>query len=73
MGSGKHKGGFGPAVHGTDSQGRKVTAAFGWGTKEGHTLIADGHQSEGHFKQSQNHDHADGKGGYKDRGQYSGS
>ena len=73
MGSGTHKGGFGEPVHGSDAQGRKVTASFGWGTKEGHTLIADGHVNKSDFMKSPNHDHANGTGGYKDRGKYSGS
>lgn len=72
MGSGKHKGGWSKSEHGTDDQGREVTAAFGRGTKAGETLIADGHLPEREFKQSSNHDHADGRGGYQDRGKHSG-
>ncbi|MYB10285.1 MAG: hypothetical protein F4129_00155 [Acidimicrobiia bacterium] len=73
MGSGKHKGGWSEPVHGTDQDGRELTASFGWGTKTGHTLIADGHVEPSVFIQSDNHDHANGKGGYNDRGKYSGS
>jgi hypothetical protein len=52
-----HRGGFEEAQHGSIN-GHPVTFAFGFGSKEGHTLIADGHISdERFFKQSANHDH----------------
>jgi hypothetical protein len=60
------------AVHGTDSSGKDVTASFGRdGTsREGHTLISDGHKSDSAFYKDGGHDHADGKGGSSDRGAY---
>lgn len=70
---------FGPPIHGTDREGRDVTVSFGreGRGREGHTLISDGHQSSSDFwgrdsSGEKNHDHADGKGGYNDRGKYSG-
>lgn len=51
-----HKGGFHESEHGwIDNQ--PVTFSLGWGTREGHTLIADGHISWEEFRQSRNHDH----------------
>lgn len=71
---------FTAPVYGTDSEGNDVTVSFGRsGTKqEGETLIADGHVEGKDFYatdangNSIGHDHADGKGGYADRGAYSG-
>ncbi|MDO3166641.1 hypothetical protein P5V90_06685 [Mycobacteroides abscessus subsp. abscessus] len=51
-----HLGGFGKAMHGWIGDS-PVTFALGWGTKEGHTLLADGHLSDGHFRDSRHHDH----------------
>ena len=51
-----HRGGFIDPVHGW-IDGKPVTAAFGWGTKEGHTLLADGQVNLSTFKQHQNHNH----------------
>lgn len=51
-----HRGGFGRSQHGW-IEGYPVTFALGWGTKEGHTLIADGHLSWEEFRNSRNHDH----------------
>lgn len=63
-------------IWGTDSDGNEVTVSFGQGSREGHTLISDGLKSDQDFYNTSDgksgHDHADGKGGYKDRGQYSG-
>ncbi len=55
--SGKHKGGFGEIHHGTVDGGADVTVAFGWGSREGHTLIADGHVNAADFYASGGHDH----------------
>lgn len=55
-GRANHNGGYGDPVHGF-LDGLPVTAAFGWGTKEGHTLLADGHVDLGTFKRSENHNH----------------
>lgn len=72
---GTHKGGFSEALHGS-IDGIPVTVAFGWGTKEGHTLLADGHVDLATFKQHGNHNHyGPGNGPHgnvKDRFQYSG-
>ncbi|WP_255788282.1 hypothetical protein [Mycobacteroides abscessus] len=51
-----HGGGFGKSMHGWIG-GSPVTFALGWGTKDGHTLIADGHLSHEHFRESAHHDH----------------
>lgn len=64
-------------VFGTDNDGNDVTVATGReGTsKEGQTLISDGHKSDADFKGepgSRGHDHYDGKGGGTDRGEYKG-
>ena len=65
---------YGAPVQGTDSSGRDVTASFGisGSSREGETLVSDGHKSGNDFMQSNQHDHYDGSGGGKDRGQYSG-
>jgi hypothetical protein len=54
--SSNHRGGFGNPLHGW-IDGEPVTVAFGWGTKEGHTLLADGHVNLSTFKQHGNHNH----------------
>lgn len=51
-----HRGGFGESEHGWISS-EPVTFALGWGTKQGHTLIADGHLDNDTFQKSRNHDH----------------
>lgn len=51
-----HRGGFGKATHGW-IEGNPVTFALGWGTKQGHTLLADGHLSQEQFRESRHHDH----------------
>ena len=53
----KHKGGFGETMGGCDSKGNPITVSFGWGSRNGHTLIGDGDRSESNFKDSSNHDH----------------
>ncbi len=64
--------------HGTDSQDRPVTVAFGRAgtSRDGHTMIRDGHaNSPSEFygpKGAKEHDHHDGRGGGTDRGRYSG-
>lgn len=64
--------------HGTDSQDRPVTVAFGRaGTpRDGHTMIRDGHATSpsGFYgpKSAKEHDHYDGRGGGTERGKYSG-
>ena len=65
-------------VHGTNEEGKEVTAKFGSGPREGHTLLADGHKSEQEF--DAHHDHYDGRGnsspdsrgGGTERGAYTG-
>lgn len=77
-GSGKGSGGsrtFTAPVHGCDSQGKPVTAAFGKGTHKGETLISSGHaKSMSSFygsKGNKGHDHFGPKGQpYADRGKY---
>ncbi|KPM56404.1 hypothetical protein ACG83_00045 [Frankia sp. R43] len=64
-------------VHGTNEQGEDVTASFGReGTsKEGQTLLTDGHVSQNDFygsRDARGHDHYDGRGGGTDRGYYTG-
>jgi hypothetical protein len=53
-----HRGGFGRVWYGS-VDGRPVTFALGWGTKEGETLLADGHVTDEAFWG--HHDHY-GKG-----------
>lgn len=70
-----HRGGWLEPVHGY-IDGREVTASFGWGTREGETLLADGHVPASSFMKSDNHNHY-GKGSgpnrnVKDRFRYSG-
>jgi len=64
-------------VHGTDADGQEVTASFGRDdtSREGHTLIADGHRTSEEFYAEGGHDHHSptGKpGDAGDRGAYSG-
>ncbi len=72
----QHKGGFGDAQHGFDDAGQPITFALGWGSKNGHTLLANGHVDLTTFKQSANHNHyGPGQGpnnNVRDRGRYSG-
>ena len=71
-----HRGGWGLAHYGYDNGGGPVTFAQGWGTKEGETLLADGHVDKQTFHRSGNHNHyGRGKGpnlNVRDRGRYSG-
>lgn len=75
---GKGNGGsrtFTPPVHGCDSGGNPVTAAFGQGGKSGETLISSGHAKDmSSFYGSggnKGHDHYGPKGeSYADRGKY---
>lgn len=57
-GAGKdgHRGGFGKSQHGWIGDS-PVTFALGWGTREGHTMIADGHLDESQFRDHIYHDH----------------
>lgn len=62
-------------IHGTNEEGKEVTAKFGEGRNEGETLLADGHKSEAEFTGSRgnrSHDHYDGRGGGTEREQYTG-
>lgn len=72
---GGHKGGFLPPVHGW-IDGQAVTASFGWGTREGETLLADGHTNASKFKEHDSHNHYGSgngpRGNVKDRFRYSG-
>lgn len=76
MSSGNHQGGFGEPMGGCDSAGNPITVSFGWGNREGETLIGDGDRSESNFRDSGNHDHYGSGNGPNDngtsRGQYSG-
>jgi hypothetical protein len=76
MTSGNHQGGWSEPVHGTDGQGNDVTASFGYGSKDGQTLLGDGHQDPQSFLQS-GHDHYGAGNGPNDngtqRGQYTGN
>lgn len=68
--------GWSDPVHGTNAQGQDVTASFGFGKHEGHTLLADGHKDPQQFMQSGQHDHfGPGNGPNNNgtnRGQYTG-
>ncbi len=70
-----HGGGWGLAHYGY-IDGKPVTFVYGWGTKEGETLLADGHVDKSTFHRSQNHNHyGSGQGPHgnaKDRGRYTG-
>jgi len=66
-------------IYGSNDKGQDVTLSLGRsGTPpEGEYLIADGHKSRDEFygeddQGQKGHDHGGGRGGYKDRGQYSG-
>lgn len=71
-----HSGEFGEEVGGSDEDGNPLTASFGYGSKDGHTLLGDGDRSEGGFKDHENHNHygsGDGpNNNVKDRDQYHG-
>lgn len=73
---GGHRGGFNDPVHGS-LDGRLVTAAFGWGGKEGHTELVDGHVDLASFWQRSDRNHygpGDGpNGNVKERFGYTGS
>lgn len=71
-----HRGGWGQPTYGYNDAGDPITFSLGWGSKEGETLIADGHVDKASFLRSSNHNHY-GKGqgpncNAKDRGRYSG-
>ena len=70
-----HSGGYGLAHYGYIG-GRPVTFADGWGSKSGHTLLADGHIDKSMFHRSDNHNHyGPGDGPHNnamDRGRYTG-
>ena len=51
-----HRGGFGKSQHGWIGD-TPVTFALGWGTKQGHTMIADGHLDDANFRDHHYHDH----------------
>ena len=51
-----HRGGFGKSQHGWIGDS-PVTFALGWGTREGHTMIADGHLGDSQFRGHIYHDH----------------
>lgn len=51
-----HRGGFGKSQHGWIGDS-PVTFALGWGTREGHTMIADGHLDDSQFRDHIYHDH----------------
>lgn len=62
-------------VQGVNAEGKKVTAVFGQGKKEGHTLLSNGHKSKSRFDGkpgNRGHDHSNGKGGGTRRGRYTG-
>ena len=68
--------GWSEPVGGGDSAGNPVTASFGSGRVDEHTLLGDGDRSEDDFRNSSNHDHYGSGDGPNDngtrRGQYSG-
>ena len=51
-----HRGGFGKSQHGWIGDS-PVTFALGWGTRDGHTMIADGHLDDSQFRGHIYHDH----------------
>lgn len=58
--------------HGSDADGNDVTYAD---DGKGDYYISDGHKDDSNFwgtKEAKGHDHGDNKGGYNDRGQYTG-
>jgi hypothetical protein len=70
-----HRGGFGKSQHGWIGDST-VTFALGWGTKQGETMLADGHLSDDQFRASPHHDHyGSGDGPHNNgtlRGKYTG-
>jgi len=76
--SGNHNGGFGEPMSGFDDQGDPLTVSFGYGSRDGETLLADGtDQSPNEFMNHGGHNHyGSGSGAndnVKDRGRYTGS
>ncbi len=67
---------WGAPTHGTDTDGNDVTMSQGLGSREGETLLSDGHQNPDSFMNSENHDHYGSGDGSNDngtdRGQYTG-
>lgn len=80
--TGGHKGGWSEPMGGCDSDGNPITVSFGWGTKDGETLLGDGDRSSKDtngawdFLKSSNHDHYGSGNGPNnngtERGQYTG-
>lgn len=72
------RGGWSPRVTGTTEDDREVTLREGLGDNEGHTLIADGQQSDRSFRRGHNHygPKREGRGRVEDdggdRGRYTG-
>jgi hypothetical protein len=68
-----------PPVHGTTADGQEVTAAFGreGNSREGHTLLSDGHaETMDDFygpDGDEEHDDYDGRGGGTRRGKHTGT
>lgn len=52
-----HKATWGELIHGTDAQGRDITARIGTGTNKGHVALSDGHKPLEQFRTSGEHDH----------------
>lgn len=62
-------------VYGQTADGHDVTVSFGQGSRDGHTLISDGHVSGSQFYGAGGHDHygPNGETGSNgDRGAYTG-
>ena len=77
MSSGNHKGGFTDPMSGFDTEGNPLTVSFGWGSREGETLLADGADHDrNEFMSHDVHNHYGSGNGpndnVKDRGRYSG-
>jgi len=75
--SGQHKGSWDEPVYGTNEQGEEVTASFGRGNLEGHTLLRSGHDlPPEEFRRTGAHDHYGSGNGQNnngtDRGNYTG-
>jgi hypothetical protein len=70
-----HKGGFGQPFY-AELDGHSVTVALGWGTREGETLLADGHVNRSTFREHGGHNHyGSGRGSHgnvRDRLKYTG-
>lgn len=68
--------GFSEPMGGCDADGNSLTASFGYGNRDGETLLGDGDRSEVNFRDHENHDHYGSGSGrnnnVKDRGQYKG-